>query len=270
MGIEVFDSMADLDTGSSLQHAIKSAIRACDFVVVLYTSPSTNITFEAGVALGLSKPIFSIINPDTETPDILLDSAYVNAMPTDLEKIEFNLGLFYKNIKPKKTSATSKRVKFYGGGEAVPYDATVERSNFLEKNSGLAFELFLKNLFDVYNISVVMRADNKASEFSPDFSIWSDELENILGNPILIEVKTELNPKNVYQLANMVSEYLRTSTATSCLVFYERLRGLDKSEVPITSRCLYIQVSDLLEKLKVYGFSDAIRTIRNELIHNKS
>lgn len=269
MNIDIFDSITDLDIGSSLQQSIKNAIKGCDFVVLIYSSPSTNIIFEAGLAYGMNKPIFSVINPQADTPDILMDSPYVHALPDELEKIEFNLNLFYKNIKPKKTSSSIRTPKYFGGGEPVQFDNFINKFDSIP-TSDSQLENFFKNLFETYNIETFQNFKTPNSKYTADFSIWSDPLNNIIGNPILIEIIGTLTIESLQKLSNTIEASLKGSpTASGFIVFYNHLVSINKNELPNSKDCLYIQISDLLNKLRSFGFNDAIRSIRNEIAHNK-
>jgi hypothetical protein len=267
--IEIFDSASGLNIGSSLQQALKNAIKECDFLLLIYTDNSTNIAFEAGLGLGLNKPIFSIIAPNSPTPDILLDSPYVTAFPNELEKIKFNFSLFYQKLKPKRTSSLSKTPNYYGGGEPIYFNEFAQTYNTINRGLDSELEQFFKNIFDKYKIAATRELNISTSRYIADFSIWSDPLENILGNPILIEVKNELNPDSLKKLSQNILETINLSPSSSFLVFYDHLRNLTKRDLPNTAKCFYISITDLLDKLKTSGFNDAVKQIRNEIVHNR-
>ncbi len=65
-GVEVFDSLNDIQYGTSFQKAIKNAISECDFLLLIYSNENPNIAFEAGIAVSSNKPIFSVISEKKE------------------------------------------------------------------------------------------------------------------------------------------------------------------------------------------------------------
>jgi len=270
--VEVFDSKTDIDYGSSFQKSIKEAIRSCDFIILVYSSPNPNIAFEAGMAVSMNKQIFSIVSDITNEPDFLFESVYVHAKPEEINKIEFNLKIFLEKIKPKKKKSLTtsiKKHKFYGGGYPNYYDKIFNWYKNIDNKSEIEFERFFKKVFELYNLSVIQNKFDSNINFVTDFCIWSDELNKIIGNPILVEIKKELNNKNIITLNNTLTELVNKNTAESCLVFYENLKGINKKELPNTSRYLFIQISDFVEKFKDSDFNNSIRKIRNEIVHNQ-
>jgi uncharacterized protein (DUF302 family) len=267
-GISVFDSLTDIDYGASFQKAIKKAISDCDFIIVIYSSANANISFEAGIAFGANKPIFSIISEKNDDPDFLYDSTYVHALPTEIEKIKFNLTIFLEKIKPKIKVSQIKTPKFYGGGFPNYYTDIYLNYKKLDKSNEKNYEPFFKDIFTKFNVSVIQQRQDSKAKFFTDFCIWSDQLNNILGNPILIEIKKEINKKNINEIQNSVISIIDKNFADCCLIFYDVLKDIDKKDLPNTSKYFFIEISDFIEKLNFGDFNDSIRKIRNEIVHN--
>jgi len=268
-GVDVFDSQTDILYGKSFQRSIRDSIKECDFMIIVYSHSNPNIAFEAGIGVTLNKPIFSIVSEKNNDPDFLFDSTYVHALPEEVNKIEFNLKIFLDNIKPKQRTATVKKQKFYGGGYPNYYDKIFSWYKGINNSTEKDYELLFKQIFELYNLSVIQNKFDSNIKFLTDFCIWSDELNNIIGNPILIEVKKEINRNNIDNLKDTVFNLVNNNSAESCLVFYESLKDLSKKDLPNTSRYLFIQISDFIEKFKTSDFNDSIRKIRNEIVHNK-
>ncbi len=269
--IEVFDSMTDLQVGKSFQKAIKESIEQSDFVVLIYTAENPNIAFEAGIAVSLNKPVFSVISELSNEPDFLFDSAYVHAQPDELEKIEYSLKIFLDRIKPKKRkpSAVVGKHKFYGGGYPNYYDQIFSLYRNISGETDQDYEYLFKKIFELYGLSVIQNKIESNVNFVTDFCIWSDELNNVIGNPILVEIKREINDNNFDELKNTVLNLVKTNSAECCLVFYEYLRGISKRDLPNSSRSLFIEISDFVEKFRDSDFNGSIRKIRNEIVHNQ-
>ena len=267
-GIDVFSPMTDyIDYGTSFQKAIKNAILECDFIIVIFTSNNPNIAFESGIAVCANKPIFAIIS---EECDFLLDSTYVYALPNEIDKIKFNLEIFLSNIKhPKKTTKIQKH-KFYGGGFPNYYNEILNSYMSLREKNEKEYEMFFKDIFEKYHLDVIQqnKLDSKSNTYA-DFCVWSNNLSNLIGNPILIEIKKEINKNNLESIKEIVNKLITNNTAESCLIFYDQLKGINKKELPNTNKELFIQISDFIEKLNGNDFNESIRKIRNEIIHNQ-
>lgn len=268
-GIEIFDSLSDIEYGNSYQKAIKNAIKECDFVFLVCTNENQNIAFEAGIAIGSNKPIFSVLSLANNNFDFLFDSTYVQALPSEIDKIKFNLEIFLKNIKPKKTSSKLKPHKFYGGGFPNYFNDINNNYNSIINKNEKEFELLFKDIFEKYQLNVIQNKFDYKSKFYADFCVWSDKLSNVLGNPILIEIKKEINSKNIIDLKNNIEKLISNNSAESCLVFYDILIDIGKRDLPNSSKYLFINISDFIEKLNEGDFNQSIRKIRNEIIHNQ-
>ncbi|MFC4478584.1 toll/interleukin-1 receptor domain-containing protein [Flavobacterium chungangensis] len=266
--IEVYDSLSDIDYGSSIQKSIKRAISECDFVILVYSLENPHIAFEAGIAFSLNKPIFSIISEYKEDPVFLFDSPYVRALPTEIEKISFNLKIFLDKIKPKKREKKIIQHKYYKGDSLNYYNDIFYNYNNLNTNNEREYEIFFKDIFEKYSLNVIQNKFDSKSNFYTDFCIWSDELSNVLGNPILIEIKKEINKKNIGEIESNVNNLIKNNFAECCLIFYDNLKGIEKKELPNTLNYYFIQISDFIEKLISNDFNESIRKIRNEIVHN--
>ncbi|MGJ1335295.1 MULTISPECIES: toll/interleukin-1 receptor domain-containing protein [Sphingobacterium] len=274
-GIEIFDSIKEMQYGNSLQQTIKNAVNNCDFVFFIYSKMNPHIAFEVGLAVALNKPIFTVF-AGGEEDTFLLDSTYVHAYPTESAKIGFSLELFLKNLsvkKRKRKTDSSSLPKFYGGGQPIPaknnFDI-IERYNTATGKSGSELEIFFQDLLRVYNVNVVKNSTLKNDrKWSPDFSIWSDELSSLLDNPIVIEVKTEINRSNLETIINNLTKLNTINTLVgSCLIFYDRLGNLKQEDLPITPRQLFISIRQLVFELQFQDFVASIKKIRNNLVHN--
>jgi hypothetical protein len=78
--------------GTEILHSLRSAIQGADRVlVVLGEDPAPNPMFEAGLALGLGKPLLIIAAPGATVPVDLAGQVIARARPDDLDAINFAL-----------------------------------------------------------------------------------------------------------------------------------------------------------------------------------
>lgn len=273
--VEIFDSISDSQYGSSFQQTIKIAVKSCDFLVFIYTNDNPYIAFEAGMAVAFNKPIFSILTGSSED-SFLYDSTYVHAQPLEIVKIKFSFELFLKNITSKKSLraviAKSSPIRYYGGGEAVPekhYFDISKRYTSIQDKSGIALELFFQEVFQAYNINIAKNSnfEIEKEKWLPDFSIWSDDLSSLLGNPIIVEIKREISNSNLEELLLNLDKLKNRNPINSVLIFFDHLRGIKNSDLPITPNRLFIAIPDLINELEHTGFASAIKKIRNNIVH---
>jgi hypothetical protein len=272
--VSVFDVQSDMEYGSSLQQSIKNAILQCDFLVFVYSEDNPNIAFEAGIAISSNKPIFSIFAGGNEYT-FLMDSPYVNAQPTEIDKIRFAFELFLENSFPKKEKLASDTILikpqvFYGGGEMVPTKAyfDVEREYELAKyGTEKVYYQFFALLFNAYGVNFAKNPRLSEKDLGADFSIWNDGLTPILSNPILIEIKRKINRNTLEELLNQIVHWKKIMPG-SIIVLYEQLENLKVRDLPVHNEVLFVSISELISELESRGFATAIKNIRNRVIHS--
>lgn len=276
--LEIFDSLQEDYVANSLQLSIKSAISSCDCFVCVYTAPIPSVLFEAGIAVALNKPIFSILNGEEGSAYLLHDSTYVRAQPMEYEKIKFSLDLFLQHISNRRTAtpvvlAANQSMVYYGGGEAIPwskdYNIRDAYAKALINGSGEALESFFQEIFVRYDVSVVKSPLIKENPLEPDFSIWVDELWPILGNPIMVEIKKGLDPKRLNIIKDRYLDVKNNNFPGGLLILYGKLDGISKQELPNVPFCMFIQIDDLVKELEGAGFSTAIKNIKNKIYYNQ-
>jgi|GEM_PF-3768820 len=272
--IEVFDSISDIKIGDSLQQAIKIAIRNSDFLVFIYSADNPNIAFEAGLAVALNKPIFSILAGGGEDT-FLLDSTYVHATPVEEDKVKFSLELFLNNLfskAPKKSVVAARPSKFYGGGDLIPrarYFDIVRHYNSTRNKLGSTLEVLFQEIFEANQVAVIKQStfELKEREWKPDFSIWDDKLSVLFGNPIIIEIKRQITKSNLSSLLSNLESLKTSNPIGGVLIFYEELKAVKESELPATPSRLFIPIGKLVDLMETNNFSSAVIKFRNRLVH---
>mgnify|MGYP003576960868 CR=1 FL=1 len=263
--IEFFDGTANLLWGTTIHETIIRAITDCDLMFVVYPEPNANIAYEVGVAAALKKPIFSIIAIEgSQWPDFLMDTVHVFSAPEDYHKLKFTFEIFIKKIKPKRSKSRKKTQKQSKQFDPIDW---LEYYHEISGKNERYLEDFVEQLLKHYQLEYSKRTNNQAG-YVADFSFWSDPLENILGNPILIEVKKQITPRNIDALQKQIKRALEKTNAKGGIVFYNELTGSPKNIwEATTSNILFISILKLIEKLQSKDFEDAIASCRNEIIH---
>jgi len=95
---------------------------------------------------------------------------------------------------------------------------------------------------------------------SPDFAIWHDGIQNIVGNPLLVEVKYRLSTTTAFNDAVLeLSRYLSKSNARSALLLYSNSNyGIYSAPFPI----MVCELRDFIRRLQYRSFVRVIRDLQ--------
>jgi len=105
-----------------------------------------------------------------------------------------------------------------------------------------------------------------------DLGVWSDDLEAIGGNPLLVEVKRSLVPGAIDQVLHGLAAH--PSTRLGLVVYLEPPTGdrspsrteLDQARFPV----LVISLQQLLRRMASASFAEVVRDMRNRSVHGLS
>jgi len=101
-----------------------------------------------------------------------------------------------------------------------------------------AFEQLIRQLFNYIDVEIAIDSRVRKTAAKMDFSVWIDELNNSIGNPIFIETKYgKLDEHNVKKSIGVMKQWLQTTNAMAGLLLYkdvngkifDRLNSLDQS-----------------------------------------
>ena len=100
-----------------------------------------------------------------------------------------------------------------------------------------------------------------------DIAVWSDALQPLVGNPILIEVKSRIRDKaQLSEAVRQVERYrMQSGSRLALLVVNAALTAL--SGIPFLGGVLAITLPELIEQLRSKTFAEAIRDLRNRHVH---
>ncbi len=175
--------------GGDILESLRLAIRRADrILVVLSNPPQANPMLEAGFALALGKPVLIIAEPGATVPADLADQVIARARPDDLDAINFALDHIEQRapvgtrrphpqtgrpLRRARAKELLTRLSHSSAGEWPSINVLVEA---IESSGGVA----------------VVNEDRDAGF---DLGVWSDDLEAIGGNPLLVELKQPLGPR---------------------------------------------------------------------------
>lgn len=262
-----------LSYGQSISEKINKLIAQSDIFIAVFDDSLEigNTLFELGLAVGHKKQIVILTSPSFSLPSDLSGFLVLRVTQDNLDALGFSLDqlLTATRKKPKKGVTRSRK----GLRETCkPISNKIHelknRLNDLDPRvPGYELENFVADLLKEIGISVIKQSNR--SDMGVDFAIWSDELEAILGNPILIEIKRNIrNRAQALKVTNQLLSYIEKSNSKYAIVFY--LEGLPSNRVQeLTNRfnILFIRLGDIVEQLQNESFAEIIRVRRNIIAH---
>lgn len=260
--VEYTDPVNRISAGQSIVEKIKDLIEEADFILVLYTQ-NTNIAFELGMAYQLKKPIFAIVPESEENVPVFLSSMlYLRADFNDLEKISYSLNLFLKNLEKKKPTKSNK--------DKIPPKRTEHKKLDLpdfDSLSGIELETYVKNLLTQLDLDIVIENQKKFKDFRADFSLWLDELNSTIGNPVIVEVKSRISQSSYKNAINQLTHYIDKSNAKAGLLIYNNPNKIYFERETGSPNIFSIDINELANQLKNKGFGELLVDLRNKSIH---
>jgi hypothetical protein len=254
----VLSDVAEL--GTSLTESLQAAINDADVVIGLFSEDagnSANTAFEMGVAAALGKPVLLLVSPDAQLPSDLQSYLYVKAeldnegaVALALDNMERYAGL--TRTRRPQTSSTEPL--------GIYADRLLERADRL---SGEPTQELEQLLMDAIQAGGAVAVTGATSDAGFDIGVWSDDLDAIDGNPLLIEFKRNVDEQS---LRASLATLQRTPSARAALV-------VSLAQIPSVGLAslgwpiVWISLVDLLGRMRGETFPEVIRDLRNRSVH---
>lgn len=249
--------------GANILQSIQHAISAADRVLVLLGTEaiSPNSALEAGIAIGLGKPLVVVAAPQLSLPYDFAGVLTVHARPQDLDAIDFALDQAEGRADTGRTLGPST-------GSPLGYraDQLLERAAGISKADPASLErsviqVLVEALEDSGNVAVESAGPNRRF----DLGVWSDDLDAIAANPLLIEIKRSLSTQGLHQA---LVELHSTPSARLALVIYVEPTPADDKAIQATRfPVLAISLGEMLEQMRTRSFAEVVRDLRNRSVH---
>ena len=266
-GIEACSAYELPAMGASVLEHIERAMRDADLIVaVVVAESSPNVFFELGLAQGLGKQLLLLVSPKFgQLPSDLAGRLYVRAEPDNCEAIGFALDqlLAASGRKPERRRKPAPSEHALGGEVDRYLDLLQKRGAEL---TGRELEELVVDVLKASGVSTVTRRGS-SQELGADLAVWSDDLQTIVGNPLIVEVKSRIrNTAQLREALDQVETYRRNSNSQWALLILPLLSGVMAS-IPFAGPVLALTITDLLEKLRDKSFSETVRELRNARVH---
>ena len=267
-GIEVMDAASLPFSKMGYSKIIKNEIRKSDFVfVILDSKTNPNLYFEIGLAVGLKKPIFMIVDNRVDIPFDLREIVYVKTTLDDIEKIEFALDQFLYQV-PKKRRYPHKEKKKL----EIFLDASVfiNQIESLSGFNGLEIERYIANLFEKNENIISVKQQPQYVDKGVDMALWIDSTESILGNPILVEIKSGILSKSrLLHAEEQLRKYIENTNSSVGLLIYFDKNGKtfhqNKIRKPLV---IWLELRGLISELSKNTLEQVVVNQRNRIFHS--
>ena len=249
--------------GADISENLQEAIATADSVLVVLAAdrPSLNCAFEAGMAVGIGKPVVVVTDPDAAVPSDFGGFLVVRARPDDLDAINFALD------QAERHPAISARVAAATGKALGPRtDQLLDRAARILTLTGpaaieqAATELLIEAIED--SGAVAVKSPGPDHRF--DLGVWSDDLGAIAANPLLIELKRSFRRETVQQAAAALRA---TSSARVALIVYLDPASPGPGELQAAFPVLAISLPELLGQMRGASVAEVVRQLRNRSVH---
>ena len=245
--------------GADIVQSLTLAISRADRVLVVLTQASAlNPVLEAGIALAFGKPLLIIAAPGSSIPSDLKGQLIAQARPDDLDAINFALDhaeapAAARDRRGSVPRPTGRPLGQDRAQQLLTRLSLAERGQ-IERSS---VDILLEAIEASRGVGVV----NAEPGF--DLGVWSDDLDAIGGNPLLVEIKRSLTPGAVDQVLRALDAH--PSARLALLVYTEPSprAELAQAQFPV----LIISIQELLERMGVASFAEVVRDLRNRSAH---
>lgn len=259
--------------GSNLARLIEAAIAEADFLcAVIPEGPvSATVFLEVGVALGRQKPCLLFAAPKADLPVALRGQPYARASLKDGEALRFHLDSFLKNAGKFDGRGDGGQARESVHPKTGPMASSVDRLIAWETrepppNEGELVRLLAEAFEAAGYVTSRAFTSNGSEGKGADLAVWIDELQGVVGNPLLIEVTNRMpTSANVRQLQRL----LRTlQSPLGLLVSWHPPEPLNDHEDWSAPVVVIMSVHDLIDAIGRDDFARALLSRRNDPSHS--
>lgn len=233
--------VADLPTNRPPLQSIEAAIKSSDFAcgIITKANPSSPVLFELGLATGLGLPLLIFVERGAEVPPFFRSLTCIYVLPEEERVVAGHLDSFLRSTifsRHKRLRSGDISTQLSGSHKA---DATSPRlpkteqktmqdvawarselaqlSRSVPDNSGRQLEGIMRRLFEQAGAQVTL---SHWSDSGVDMALWVDRLEVSIGNPILVEIKTQLTASDLNEVITQLRSTALSSGAPCAVLIY--------------------------------------------------
>lgn len=253
-----------LSADAEVQTETADLLRNVDLVIGVITRERRSdwVLFELGQAWALGKRILLFAPPAyVHLPSTLPRFMTVRANLSNQEAIEFALDQLLAAPEPTRKPAKPLKGKLPLGAAA---DSYLQGSlQMISSVRPIELEALVANALRDAGVDVL--ATSRDRNAGADLAIWSDDLQPFVGNPLLVEIKAQLQgTKATSEAAQQLAKHVAASGGIWGLLLYGSGPEEPRSLPP---NILALSIGSLFERLREESFDDIVRDLRNRRVH---
>jgi len=237
-----------------------AGISAADFVLVVLngTRADYRSTFEAGLALGLGKPVLLIQTRSRPLPLDYRRFTTVKVSLSNRDALAFHLDLFLASPAPRARSLEQ------------PSPPTESAPSQIKRREPRVFETDLeRRAYDA-----VLAAGGTAiaepqvapdAKFRPDLLAWLGHLDGELLDPAVIEVRSRADASTVRRLEEQLLAFMVGARVRTALVLTSV--PVPPREQQASANILWLTIDDFENLAGTARLGDFVRQARNRIVH---
>jgi Restriction endonuclease len=255
----------NIEAGTNWSDVLDKEISRADFVcVILPVERSENSFFELGMSYGKHKPILAFVNSEAELPREIKTLTYFRSDPTKPDAVASALRTFLEHARPKPRKQ-GRPVSARSDSPQLDITGIVESGADVERRTA---NLFRKAGF------ILSEGDGGVApgrDRGVDFAVWIDELEQPLGNPILVQVKAgDFSERRLREAAMQLRTYMEKTHSHSGLLIYWDKSNREfprvSSKWPMVFQLSGPALADLVARNEL---PDELVRLRNAAVHGQ-
>ena len=263
----------DISFGASMKDQLATAMASSDLVIAFFgrESATANVAYQVGIAHGLNKPTLLVAHPSAQLPSGLLGHPIALTSEAEFDAAEFWLHqLLYAPPReatswPEPPRSSPEPGSSRDWTELADEVVRAWRSRHHSQVEAMVGETLREARVDLL-------AQPEYGGRRPDFAAWVDELEGVLGNPFLIELKGSLRGGADQRRAfHQVGDHLSESNSRWALVLF-----MDGPGQPFGMRTedgrlvLFQRFDEFARGLSEDSFVNTMKQLRNETVHSST
>jgi hypothetical protein len=227
------------------------------------------VLFELGQAFAFQRQVLLFAPPDTSRwlPSDLKRVLTVRSSITNYEAVSFAIDQLLAARPEPSVIESPPKSRITLGDEVTDY--IFEANRAIEQRAGRALERVVEKALVKAGVEAI--ASEGGADDGADLSVWSDELQASIGNPLLIEVKSGFRTHTeIRAAAESLAKQVALSGTRYGLLLYAAPRPLDAPRYSVPANVLAISIEQFLERMRNASFAEVVNGLRNERVHGLS
>jgi hypothetical protein len=260
----------DISVPDNVGEAIQAGMKAADAIIAIIGAEGKNVFYDLGFATALGKPILILLEPGVPVPGFASRDRHLVSNLKDSNVLRLGVKKFLnelqgRSIKRRNTrsSPPSKQPNRSDIRKVLEQLSRLRRSSNARQIERLVAELL--NAAAVTAVEEYKGPEDRGV----DFAVWSDAVQEQLGNPVLVEIKTGVLTGDHFRAAyrRLVDQVSQADARAGLLLYFDANdRRFHRPDMWMPS-VLAIDLEDFAKELLVKSFAKALIEHRNRLVH---